>query len=162
MARVRNCAVQLEALELAVLDQSYRFGPILKEALATLSMKLGSVRQRAAVLEEVGPLRVQLLSRELEPMLVALEEGLRDLGRLVSAIASRPAGKSEEPESVYDELAGLERWFLVRLRHSAGEAVSEGYYRCCACGAFTRPGPGMVLGRCARCGGNCHHHVSDG
>jgi hypothetical protein len=158
MARVRRAAAQLEALELAALDQSYRFGPILKEALAAVGTKLGSLQHRVAALEEVGPIRAQLLGRELEPMIEALEDGLKDLRRLLQAVATRPA----EPESVYDELAGMERWFLMRLRHTAGEDASDGSYRCCGCGAFNRPGPGMILGWCARCGGNCHHLVSGG
>ena len=161
-SRVRGCVVQFQTLELAVLDQSYRFGPIFKEALAALGMKLVGVRQRAAVLEEVGALRAQLLSRELEPMLSSLEDGLGDLSRLVAAIVAKPPGRAEEPESAYDELAGMERWLLLRLRHSAGEAVSDGYYRCCGCGAFNPLGPGGVLGWCLRCGGACHHHVSNG
>jgi hypothetical protein len=158
--RIQSCALGLERLELEVLGCTRHCGPVFKEALAALAGKLQGARARAEALSEVGAVRAELLWRELLPVVEAIEDGLGDLQRLLVPLGSLASASGEELEAAYDEIARLERRFLVRLRHSAGEAVGEGYYRCCGCGAFNQPGAGFVLGRCARCGGNCHHQVS--
>jgi hypothetical protein len=158
--RVKRCVLQFAELEHGLLEQSQRFGPIWKDAVAAMATKLMVTRQRVDEIEEVGSLRAALLQKELSPLIESVEDGLKDLDRVVRNLRERPAIRPEELEATCDELSRLESWFLVRMRYSAGEPVIEGYYRCCACGGFNRPGPGMVMGWCARCGGDCHHRVS--
>ena len=158
--RVKRCVMQFAELEQGLREQYQRFGPIWKDAMAALVTKLNVARQRVDELDEVGSLRAALLERELWPLIESLEDGLKDLARVVKNLRERPTTRPEEMEAAYDEISRLESWFLVRLRHTAGEAVVEGYYRCCACGGFNRPGHGLVLGWCARCGSGCHHRVS--